>query len=54
MNNLKQLDEAIALEMDSLLGFDQMPKVDAAAGDADLSKTARLLTKIGPETPVVD
>ncbi|MCB1474667.1 MAG: hypothetical protein H6883_14910 [Rhodobiaceae bacterium] len=47
-------DDLIALETGCLLGFDQMPKVDAHAADADLTRTARLLTKIGPETPFVD
>ncbi|MCB1474671.1 MAG: hypothetical protein H6883_14890 [Rhodobiaceae bacterium] len=47
MNDCKQTDGAIALEMNCLLGFDQIPT--AAVDPTDLTKTARLLTKIGPE-----
>ncbi|MCB1474668.1 MAG: hypothetical protein H6883_14905 [Rhodobiaceae bacterium] len=40
-----------SLDISELLGFDQMRDVSSDAEDADLAKTARLLTKIGPEIP---
>ena len=46
-----QAADFVALEINCLLGFDQMPQVDAHAADAVLTRAARLLTKIGPEIP---
>ncbi|MCB1474670.1 MAG: hypothetical protein H6883_14895 [Rhodobiaceae bacterium] len=40
-----------SLDVSALLGFDQMRNASSEAEDADLAKTARLLTKIGPELP---
>ncbi|MGE3883715.1 MAG: hypothetical protein AB7F30_11315 [Flavobacteriaceae bacterium] len=50
MENFKKTDEAIDIDAANLLGFDQVPQVSTQ--EADLTTTARLLTKIGPELPV--
>ena len=38
---------AIALELDDLLGFDQMANASAEADGADVKNAGRLLSKIG-------
>ncbi|MGE0231552.1 MAG: hypothetical protein AB7O39_11720 [Flavobacteriaceae bacterium] len=47
-------EAAPLIEVGDLLGFDQLPKVSSEADGADPAKTARLLTKIGPEIPTID